>query len=278
MSHERFHYKSLAEVKEKASELGVSLPFAEDTTILAQPLKVRDITFPNRLGIAPMEGADSTPAGAPSDYTIRRYVNEAIGGSSVIWFEAISIVEEGRSSKTQLLLTRDTLDEFKKMTSAVKEAGLKANGYAPYLIMQANHSGRYSNPDNKPAPMIAYRHPILEQYRAADDSCIVTDDYLKSLEEKFGEASALAKEAGFDAIDIKSCHGYLLAELSSAYNRPGEYGGCFENRFRLLKMAFARQRFTKTRASWSLPALASMTVMPTRGALVSVRKAVKHLT
>ena len=181
MSHERFHYKSLAEVKEKASELGVSLPFAEDTTILAQPLKVRDITFPNRLGIAPMEGADSTPAGAPSDYTIRRYVNEAIGGSSVIWFEAISIVEEGRSSKTQLLLTRDTLDEFKKMTSAVKEAGLKANGYAPYLIMQANHSGRYSNPDNKPAPMIAYRHPILEQYRAADDSCIVTDDYLKSL-------------------------------------------------------------------------------------------------
>lgn len=62
-------------------------------------------------------------------------------------------MEEGRSSKTQLLLTRDTLDEFKKMTSAVKEAGLKANGYAPYLIMQANHSGRYSNPDNKPAPM-----------------------------------------------------------------------------------------------------------------------------
>ena len=98
-----------------------------------------------------MEGADSTPEGAPTEYTTRRYVNEAIGGSSVIWFEAISIVEEGRSSKTQLLLTRDTLDEFKKMTAAVKEAGLKANGYAPYLIMQANHSGRYSNPGNKPA-------------------------------------------------------------------------------------------------------------------------------
>ena len=47
--------------------------------------------------------------------------------------------------------------------------------------------------------MIAYRHPILEQYRAADDSCIVTDDYLKGLEEKFGEATKLAKEAGFDA-------------------------------------------------------------------------------
>ena len=235
MPHEKFHYKSLEEVQAKAAELGVSLPFAADTHILATPLTAGKVTFPNRLGIAPMEGADSAPEGAPSDYTVRRYVNEAIGGSSVIWFEAISIVEEGRSSKTQLLLTRDTLDEFKKMTAAVKEAGIKANGYAPYLIMQANHSGRYSNPGNKPAPMIAYRHPILEQYRAADDSCIVTDDYLKGLEEKFGEAAQLAKEAGFDAIDIKSCHGYLLAELASAYNRPGEYGGSFENRFRLLK-------------------------------------------
>ena len=105
MAHEKFHYKSLDEVQQKAAELGVSLPFANDTKVLAQPLTVRNITFPNRLGIAPMEGADSTPEGAPTEYTTRRYVNEAIGGSSVIWFEAISIVEEGRSSKTQLLLT-----------------------------------------------------------------------------------------------------------------------------------------------------------------------------
>jgi len=235
MAHEKFHYKSLEEVQAKAAELGLSLPFAADTSALTKPLTVRNITFPNRMGIAPMEGADSTPDGAPSEYTLRRYVNEAIGGSAVIWFEAISIVEEGRSSKTQLLLTRETLDAYKAFTAAIKEAGLKTNGFAPYLIMQANHSGRYSNPDNKPAPMIAYRHPELEQYRAADDSCIVTDDYLKALEEKFGEAALLAKEAGFDAVDIKSCHGYLLAELSSAYTRPGKYGGSFENRTRLLR-------------------------------------------
>lgn len=97
MPQEKFHYKSLEEVKQRAAELGVDLPFAADTHALAQPLTVRNITFPNRLGIAPMEGADSTPEGAPTEYTTRRYVNEAIGGSSVIWFEAISIVEEGRS-------------------------------------------------------------------------------------------------------------------------------------------------------------------------------------
>ena len=207
-----------------------------------------------------MEGADSTPEGAPSAYTVRRYVNEAIGGSAVIWFEAISIVEEGRSSQTQLLLTRDTLDEFKKMTAAVKEAGLKANGYAPYLIMQANHSGRYSNPGNKPAPMIAYRHPILEQYRAADDSCIVSDDYLKGLEVKFGEATQLAKEAGFDAIDIKSCHGYLLAELASATTAPASTVAALKTASACSKTASAPPRCTRTTTLWSPPALASTTV------------------
>lgn len=235
MSQERFHYKTLEEVKERAEELKVYLPFSSSTDILKTPLKVGNVTFHNRMGIAPMEGADSLEDGSPSDYTIRRYVNEAIGGSALIWFEAISIVPEGRSSKTQLLLTEENVESYKRMNEKIKEAGRKANGFEPYLIMQANHSGRYSNPDNRPAPMIAYRHPQLEQYRAADDSCIVTDDYLKSLEESFGKAALLAKKAGFDAVDIKSCHGYLLAELLSAYERPGQYGGNYENRTRLLK-------------------------------------------
>ena len=235
MSQERFHYKTLEEVKERAEELKVYLPFSSSTDILKTPLKVGNVTFHTRMGIAPMEGADSLEDGSPSDYTIRRYVNEAIGGSALIWFEAISIVPEGRSSKTQLLLTEENVESYKRMNEKIKEAGRKANGFEPYLIMQANHSGRYSNPDNRPAPMIAYRHPQLEQYRAADDSCIVTDDYLKSLEESFGKAALLAKKAGFDAVDIKSCHGYLLAELLSAYDRPGQYGGNYENRTRLLK-------------------------------------------
>lgn len=235
MSHQRFHYKTLEDVQTTASQLGLKLSFAQDTSALLQPLTFGNVTLPCRMGTAPMEGADSLEDGSPSEFTMRRYVNEAKGGSAIIWFEAISIVEEGRSSKTQLLITRENLDSYKALTAAVKEAGMKANGFAPYLVLQANHSGRYSNPGNKPAPMIAYRHPELEQYRAADDSCIVTDDYLMALEEKFGEAARLAKEAGFDAVDIKSCHGYLLAELSSAYNRPGPYGGSFENRTRLLR-------------------------------------------
>lgn len=234
MTHEKFTYKSLDEILAKTEEIGVHIPFAKDTHVLKEPMAFGNVTISNRMGIAPMEGADALPDGSPSELTMRRYVREAVGASATIWFEAIAIVPEGRSSAHQLMLTKENLDAYKKFTETIKEAGRKVNGFAPYLIMQANHSGRYSNPDGKPAPLIAYRHPEYEKLRKADDSCIVSDDYLKSLEGKFGEAALLAKEAGFDAVDIKSCHGYLLAELSSAYNRPGEYGGSFENRTKLL--------------------------------------------
>ena len=129
MAHEKFHYKSLEEIIEKSNELGVHIPFATDTSILAKSLEFGTTILHNRLGIAPMEGADSLDDGSPSELTTRRYVNEAIGGSGLIWFEAVSIVEEGRSSKTQLLLTKDNLEEYKKLNFKIKEAGYKANGF-----------------------------------------------------------------------------------------------------------------------------------------------------
>ncbi len=231
----KFSWRTPKELRRRGRALGVNLPMASDTRVCGTPLTVGKLTLHNRLGIAPMEGADSLPDGSPSELTLRRYVREAQGGAAVIWFEAISVVPEGRSSKTQLLLTKENLDAFKRMTDAVKRAGIMANGFAPYLICQANHSGRYSNPDNRPAPIIAFRSPYLEQFRKADDSCIVSDDYLASLEERFGEGARLAKEAGFDAVDIKSCHGYLFAEVAAGFTRPGRYGGSYENRTRLLK-------------------------------------------
>ena len=48
------------------------------------------------------------------------------------------------------------------------------------------------------------------------------------------KAAKLAFEVGFDAVDIKACHGYLISELLACYNRQGRYGGSFENRTRLL--------------------------------------------
>ena len=48
-------------------------------------------------------------------------------------------------------------------------------------------------------------------------------------------AAKLTRAVGFDFIDIKQCHRYLLNELLGARNRPGPYGGSFENRTRLIR-------------------------------------------
>ncbi len=231
-----FHYHSLDDVRNELKELGKSLPLSEDVEILKEPCEFGAVKLENRLCIASMEGVDSLPNGAPSELTIRRYHKLAEGGAALIWFEAVSVVQEGRSSLKQLYLNRETLPAFKKLVAEVKEIGLKKNGFAPYVVMQANHSGRYSrpNPEASPEPIIAYHRPEHEALGRLDDSCIATDDYLKQMEETFGEAAFLCKEAGFDAMDVKSCHGYLFDEFASAFTREGPYGGSFENRFRLL--------------------------------------------
>lgn len=232
----KFDYKNLDDVKNRLGEYGKTLPFSDKTDTLGTPCGCGDFRLENRLGVAPMEGMDSLPDGSPSELTCRRYTDFGRGGAGLIWYEAVSIVPEGRSSLKQLLLTEKNLPAYQRLNDQIKEAGLKANGFAPMLVMQANHSGRYSRPNESvtPEPIIAFHHPYHEKDKPVDPSRIATDDYLKSLEDKFGEAAALAKRAGFDAIDIKSCHGYLLAELAGAYTREGAYGGSFENRFRLL--------------------------------------------
>ena len=65
---------------------------------------------------------------------------------------------------------------------------------------------------------------LTEQYRAADDSCIVSDDYLKGLEVKFGEATKLAKEAAYisdkgAALGV-DCHAVVETELRSGVPYP----------------------------------------------------------
>jgi len=182
-----------------------------------------------------MEGSDADENGAVTDLVTARYKKFAKGGSALIWFEAVSVVPEGRASANQLLINEENLDGFKKLIETIKEEGLSANGFEPVVIMQLTHSGRFSKPDGKPLPLIAYHHSELDKkHNIADDLECVTDEYIDTLPEKFAKAAALAQKAGFDGVDVKCCHRYLLHEFLSAFDRPGKYGGNYENRTRLL--------------------------------------------
>jgi len=215
MQLERFNYPSLKMLQEKIQALGVDIPLSERLDILGEPLAIGEVTVRNRLAIQPMEGCDGTPEGEPGELTVRRYERFARGGAGLLWFEAVAIMPEGRASPRQLWINEQNLDSFRHIVNLIKELSFKEHGFAPLLIMQATHSGRYSKPESLPAGRIS-------------------DDELRALEERFGQAARLAAAAGFDGIDVKCCHGYLLCELLSGYNRPGMYGGSFENRTRLL--------------------------------------------
>lgn len=238
---EYFAFRSPGELLAEADRLGINLPFQEDTAPLFEPLAVGSRRLPNRLVVQPMEGFDAADGGAPGEWTRRRYLRYAGGGSGTIWFEAVAVVPEGRSNPRQLRLHSGNVDSFKKLVDRVRQAAGRASSREvdPFLILQLSHSGRYSRPDGHPRPAAAVSNPHLD--RQGQDSEILSDDRLDRLQDQFVETARLARQAGFDGVDIKACHGYLVNELLGArQRRNSRYGGSLENRCRFLLEAGRR--------------------------------------
>ena len=196
--------------------------------MIQNSIRVGEQTIPNRVVLQPMEGCDCFEDGSPSELTVEKYIRAAKSGAGLIWFEANAVCPEGRTNPRQMMLTRENLPAFRELLKRMRSIAKEECGIDPVFILQLTHSGRQSM-----VPMIAYRHPIYEERRPVTDENIVSDEYLDTLAEKYAESARLAVEAGFDGVDVKSCHGYLLQELLSAFTREGRYGGSFENRTRL---------------------------------------------
>ncbi|MBE6647311.1 MAG: flavin oxidoreductase/NADH oxidase [Ruminococcaceae bacterium] len=198
------------------------------TALINSKIEFLGIDIPNRVVLQPMEGCDCNTDGTPSTLTREKYRRAARSGAGIIWMEACAVCPEGRTNEGQLMITRENLTVFKNFVAELKATAKEECGIEPVFILQLTHSGRQSI-----VPMIAYRHPIYEEKRPVSDENIVSDEYLDTLPRKYADAALLAIEAGFDGVDVKSCHGYLFQELLSAFSREGRYGGSFENRSRL---------------------------------------------
>ncbi len=224
--------------------LGLEIPFdvellAAPQSPLAQPVQAGDLTIGNRFAVLPMEGWDGAPDGRPSELTTRRWQRFGLSGAKLVWGgEAVAVRHDGRANPNQLMITRDTLPEIVKLRQALVESHRAATGSTEGLVVgvQLTHSGRYARPNDKKTlePRIAYDHPLLNPRTGLTipSGRVLSDDELDELVEVFIHAAALAQEAGFDFVDMKLCHGYLGHELLSAVERPGRYGGSFENRTR----------------------------------------------
>ena len=219
---------------------GSPMPFSEDVSVLGEAVPIGERLSPSRIVYQPMEGCDGEADGSPGELTVRRYERFAAGGPGIVWFEATAVLREGRANPRQLMLTEDNAGAFSRLVEKIKETAAKAGNPEPLVIMQATHSGRYSKPNGRPEPLVAYGCPTLEKNGVP--VTVVTDEYLDRVGEALVSSAKLAERAGFDGVDIKCCHRYLLSELLSARDRGGKYGGALENRARLLLDAVSGAR------------------------------------
>lgn len=216
---------------------------------LAMPLAVGDLLIGNRFAIHPMEGWDGTPEGLPSEHTLRRWARFGQSGAKLIWGgEAFAVREDGRANPNQLFLNPDVdvKTGLAQLRQATHEAHRESMGDTDGLVigLQLTHSGRYARPhDSTLKPMRAVANPVLDaRFSIAPDVPTISDSDLEHIRDLYVDAAALAQDVGFDFVDVKCCHGYLLHELLGAKTRPGRYGGSFENRTRLFTEIIERIR------------------------------------
>jgi 2,4-dienoyl-CoA reductase (NADPH2) len=237
-AHAKFRLRTAEGLRAEAGRLGLEIPYQEETSVLLEKAPVSGRSVPNRLAVLPMEGADAEADGSPSEWTFRRYGRYAAGGSGLIWCEATAVRRDGRSNPGQLMLTEKTLGGFGKLADAVRAAAKKEWGPAhrPLFVLQLTHSGRFSKPEGTPSPVIVQHNPHLDPLHGLpSDYPLVSDGEIEEIRDDFVAAAKLAAAAGFDGVDIKACHGYLVSETLAAFTRPeSRYGGPFENRARLL--------------------------------------------
>ncbi len=244
-----FKYKSAEALALDARSRGLDIRLRDDLAPLRARIEVGGRGVGNRLAIHPMEGCDGTLDGAPGELTVRRFRRFGEGGAKLIWGEAAAVVPEGRANPRQLLMDESHAAGLRELVDACRSSHAAQWGRDDDLLIgiQLTHSGRYSYR----RPVLAQHHPLLDPRTVVDratkatadeDTPLISDAELDRLQDRYASAAMLARRVGFDFVDIKQCHGYLLNELLSARERPGKYGGSFENRTRFIREVVGRIR------------------------------------
>ncbi|BBN95028.1 NADPH dehydrogenase [Deinococcus grandis] len=210
-----------------------------DGPLLFQPLKLRDVTLPNRVVVSPM-CMYSAQGGLANDFHLVHLGQYALAGTGLIFTEATAVSPEGRISPEDLGLWEDRqITPLGRVTDFVHaqggvigvqlaHAGRKASTYAPWR-------GRGAVPPERGGwdvigpDATAYNESFPQPHA-------MTGEDISGLVGAFRQAARRAEIAGFDVVEIHAAHGYLLHQFLSplANSRTDDYGGTFENRTRLV--------------------------------------------
>lgn len=240
-------FKEVGSLRSYLSDSGIDIPLADTGSVsaLSRPCTVYGRTVGNRWAILPMEGWDCMPDGRPSALTRRRWMRFAESGAKLIaGTEAGAVMHSGRSNPHQLLISAATLPGLRDIVSSMRKRHAEIYGTSDDLLIgiQLTHSGRFAHPNrsSRLESVAAYNHPYLDWKFGAPH--VLRDDEIPEVTDAFAEAAVIAREAGFDFIDVKHAHGYLGHEFLSAVDRPGPYGGSLENRMRFSREVLGKIR------------------------------------
>lgn len=205
-------------------------------TNLFDPLRVGDLTLPNRVVMAPLTrlraGSTHTPNALMAEY----YGQRASAGLLIT--EGVPVTPQGVGyAGVPGIWSQDQVQAWKQVTKAVHDKGGR-------IFMQIWHVGRISDPEHLngelpvgPSAIAASGHvSLLRPERPYTTPRALTTEEVAGVVEAFRQGAQNAKDAGFDGVQIHGANGYLLDQFlqDGSNQRTDQYGGPIENRARLL--------------------------------------------
>ena len=196
------------------------------------PVKIGPVTLRNRI-IRSAAFENMAYGNRPSQDLYNYHTAVARGGVGMTTLAYASVSRSGLSFDGQLWMREEIVPELRKITDAVHEAGAKCS-------IQLGHCGNMTHrstcgcmPIGASGGFNLYSPTFVRRMTVRDIDALVED---------FGQAVLLAREAGFDCVEIHAGHGYLISQFLSPYtnHRHDAYGGSLENRMRLMQRVIRR--------------------------------------
>lgn len=201
-------------------------------SLLFTPLKLGPLELRNRsIRAAAFEGMCAGNTVTPQLIDYHRSV--AAGGIGMTTVAYASVCRNGLSFPHQLWLRKEIIPELRKLTDAIHREGAAAS-------VQIGHCGNMSH-KNVAGEWPRSASTGLNIYSPTWCKGLKKDEIVE-ISHAFGEAVNIAREGGFDAVEVHAGHGYLLSQFLSPYtnHRSDEFGGSLENRMRFMNMAMER--------------------------------------
>ncbi|MDF1727636.1 MAG: alkene reductase [Sulfitobacter sp.] len=208
------------------------------TEKLFQPAQAGAIEMANRLVMAPLtRNRADNDTGEVQDMHVEYYRQRA--GAGLIITEATQISPEGKGYiQTPGIHSEGQVAAWKRVTEAVHAEGGK-------IVCQLWHVGRISHVSIQPGGQQPVAPSALnagvktftaEGFSPTSDPRALGLDELPRIVADFAHAAEMAKEAGFDGVEVHGANGYLLDQFlkTGSNHRTDAYGGAIENRARLM--------------------------------------------